>query len=140
MKLNREKTWDGKLRVLRFWDSRVAERGIKGTGLLRLHFKEGRLIAMVCQTIKAGTECIFMKKNGCSYNGGSCYSIVESCRGCDRVVAYEAGYYCKACCEPSIKWTKGPCNFATHVKREVKEDTFKLNPLKASKRNVAQKI
>jgi hypothetical protein len=26
------------------------------------------------------------------------------------------------------------------VKKEVKEDTFKLNPLKASKRNVAQKI
>jgi len=140
IKLNHEKTWDGKLRVLRFWDRRVAERGIKGTGLLRLHFKEGRLVAMVCQTVKTGTECIFMKKNGCSYNGGSCYSIVESCRGCDRVVAYEAGYYCRTCCEPSIKWAKGPCNFATHVKREVKEDTFKLNPLKASKRNVAQKI
>ena len=25
---------------------------------------------MVCQTVKIGTECIFMKKNGCSYNGG----------------------------------------------------------------------
>jgi hypothetical protein len=26
------------------------------------------------------------------------------------------------------------------VKKEVKENTFKLNPLKASKRNVAQKV
>jgi hypothetical protein len=55
------------------------------------------------------------------------------------VVTYEAGSYCKTYCEPSIKWAKGSCNFATHVKKEVKEDNFKLNPLKASKRNVAQK-
>jgi hypothetical protein len=94
---------------------------------------------MVCQTIKPGTECIFMKKNGCSYNGGRCYPIVESCKGCDRVVTYEAGSYCKTYCEPSLKWTKGTCNFATHIKKEVKEDTFKLNPLKASKRNVSQR-
>jgi len=44
---------------------------------------------MVCQTVKIGTECIFMKKNGCSYNGGRCYPIVESCKGCDRVATYE---------------------------------------------------
>ena len=94
---------------------------------------------MVCQTVKVGTECIFMKKNGCSYNGGTCYPIVESCKGCDRVVAFQAGSYCKTYCEPSVKWAKGPCNFATHVKKEVKEDTFKLNPLKASKRNMSQK-
>jgi hypothetical protein len=95
---------------------------------------------MVCQTIKTGTECIFMKKNGCSYNGGRCYPIVESCKGCDRVVAYESGSYCKTYCEPSIKWGKGTCNFATHIKKEVKEDNFKLNPLKASKRNVSQRV
>ena len=50
---------------------------------------------MVCQTVKLGTECIFMKKNGCSYNGGRCYPIVESCKGCDRVVEYATGSYCK---------------------------------------------
>ena len=81
-----------------------------------------------------------MKKNGCSCNGGRCYCIVETCKERDNLVAYEAGSYCKTYCEPSIKWAKGPCNFATHVKKEVKEDTFKLNPLKASKRNVAQEI
>ena len=94
---------------------------------------------MVCQTIKTGTECIFMKKNGCSYNGGRCYPIVESCKGCDRVVEFSTGSYCKTYCEPSIKWAKAPCNFATHVKKEVKEDTFKLNPLKASKRGISQR-
>jgi hypothetical protein len=56
------------------------------------------------------------------------------------VVTFEAGSYCKTYCEPSIKWAKGPCNFATHIKKEVKEDNFKLNPLKASKRNVSQKV
>jgi hypothetical protein len=53
---------------------------------------------------------------------------------------YSAGSYCKTYCEPSLKWTKGSCNFATHIKKEVKEDTFKLNPLKASKRNVNQRV
>jgi hypothetical protein len=94
---------------------------------------------MVCRTIKVGTECTFMKKNGCCYNGGKCHPIVDSCNGCDRVVVFEAGSYCKTYCEPPIKWAKGPCNFATHVKKEVNEDTFKLNPLKASKRGISQK-
>jgi hypothetical protein len=94
---------------------------------------------MQCQTMKAGTECIFMKKSGCSYNGGMCHPIVDACAGCDRVVAFSTGSFCKTYCEPAVKWTKGPCNFATHVKKEVKEDNFKLNPLKASKRNMAQR-
>ena len=94
---------------------------------------------MVCQTIKTGTECIFMKKNGCSYNGGRCYPVVESCKGCDGVVEFLNRILLQDLCEPSIKWAKGSCNFATHVKKEVKEDTFKLNPLKASKRNMAQR-
>jgi len=95
---------------------------------------------MQCQTNKPGAECIFMKKSGCSYNGGGCYPVVESCKGCDRAVEYSTGVFCKTYCEPSIKWAKGSCNFATHVKKEVKEDTFKLNPLKASKRSAAQKV
>ncbi len=95
---------------------------------------------MQCQTNKPGAECIFMKKSGCCYNGGRCYPIVESCKGCDRAVEFTTGVYCRTYCEPSIKWAKGSCNFATHVKKEVKEDTFKLNPLKASKRSQAQKI
>jgi hypothetical protein len=95
---------------------------------------------MVCQTVKQGTECVFMKKNGCSYNGGRCYPIVESCKGCDRAVEYPTGIYCKTYSEPSIKWAKALCNFATHAKKETKEDNFKLNPLKAAKRSMAQKI
>jgi hypothetical protein len=54
------------------------------------------------------------------------------------VAEFQAGSYCKTYCEPSTKWTKGTCNFATHVKKEVKEDNFKLNPLKASKRGISQ--
>jgi hypothetical protein len=41
---------------------------------------------MLCQTIKAGKECFFMGKQGCSYNGGICYPVVESCQGCGKTV------------------------------------------------------
>jgi hypothetical protein len=91
---------------------------------------------MVCQTVKAGTECIFMGKNGCTYNGGKCYPIVEECRGCDRVVEYPTGLYCQSYSEPRLKWLSGPCNLATHIKKaQNNNEARKLNPLKASKRN-----
>ena len=95
---------------------------------------------MVCQTIKAGTECIFMAKGGCTYNGGKCHPVVEQCQGCDRIIQYPNGSYCNSYSEPRLKWTNGSCNFATHVKK-VQNNTGpvkKLNPLKASKRNSAR--
>jgi hypothetical protein len=36
---------------------------------------------MQCQTQKPGIECLFMKKTGCSYGGGKCLTIIESCEG-----------------------------------------------------------
>lgn len=59
--------------------------------------------------------------------------IVESCQGCDRVQTAEDATYCKSYPNPAAKWRLGVCNFATHVKSEVKAGT-KINPLKASKR------
>ena len=41
---------------------------------------------MQCQTQKPGIECLFMKKTGCSYSGGQCFTIMESCDGCTRVL------------------------------------------------------
>jgi len=116
--------------------NRSARRRVQEEFLI--HFEKS-WNAMVCQTIKVGTNCIFMKRNGCSYKGGKCYPIIDSCKGCDRVVAFEAGVYCKSYSAPSIKWVNGPCSLATHVKKEIKQDRFKLNPLKASKRNISQK-
>jgi hypothetical protein len=49
---------------------------------------------MVCETLKQGVECLFMKKTGCSYNGGKCYTIVENCEGCTRTLEFETGKYC----------------------------------------------
>ncbi|MFW6334313.1 MAG: PxxKW family cysteine-rich protein, partial [Desulfosalsimonas sp.] len=49
---------------------------------------------MICQTTRKGQECAFMTPQGCSYNGGSCYQVVESCNGCGRVVSYETGWFC----------------------------------------------
>jgi hypothetical protein len=94
---------------------------------------------MVCQTIKAGTECVFMGKQGCTYNGGQCHPVVEQCQGCGRIVQYPTGAYCNSYSEPRIKWVSGSCNFATHIKKEQTSNTVKkLNPLKASKRNSAR--
>jgi hypothetical protein len=94
---------------------------------------------MVCQTVKTGTECIFMGKNGCNYNGGTCHPVVEECQGCDRAKEYATGIYCDSYSEPQLKWLSGSCNLATHVKKaQNNNDARKLNPLKASKRNNAR--
>ncbi|MFW6146939.1 MAG: PxxKW family cysteine-rich protein [Thermodesulfobacteriota bacterium] len=89
---------------------------------------------MVCTTLRKGYECVFMTKNGCQFNGGRCYPIVEQCEGCQKVVEYPTGKFCMSFPDPSAKWNNGICNMATHVKRNHIADNHKLNPLKASKR------
>ncbi|MCA1988420.1 MAG: PxxKW family cysteine-rich protein [Desulfarculus sp.] len=94
---------------------------------------------MQCTTNRPGMECGFMSGKGCGYSGGTCHPIVESCQGCDRTVTAGEMVYCKSYPDPAAKWRFGPCNFATHIKAEVKEDSKKINPLKASKRASAKK-
>jgi hypothetical protein len=94
---------------------------------------------MVCETIKKGTECLFMKKAGCSYNGGQCYPVVEDCSGCSRVQDFEMGKFCISFPYPAQKWQKGSCPMSSHVKKVQKVDDQKINPLKASKRNAGKK-
>lgn len=91
---------------------------------------------MDCSTVKKDTECVFMTKKGCSFNGGSCHPIVEECNGCSRSSEVSSGWYCTACPDPSVKWRHGDCNFATHVAKEIQVKNTKINPLKASKRKV----
>ena len=94
---------------------------------------------MVCQSVKAGVNCIFMKKRGCSFNGGKCYTVVDLCEGCDRIETFPSGRYCKSWADPNTKWVNGTCNSAshTHIKKENGTAKNKLNPLKASKRNMS---
>jgi hypothetical protein len=94
---------------------------------------------MVCGTMKQGIECIFMKKTGCSYNGGKCYPTVENCDGCSRVLEFETGLYCATFPYPAQKWQKGTCPMSSHVKKAQKVEEQKLNPLKASKRNAGKR-
>ncbi len=89
---------------------------------------------MVCQTIKVGSECGFMTKKGCSFNGGSCHVVIEHCDGSAKILDLSAGKYCMVYPEPASKWITGKCPTATHIKREIVESTQKINPLKASKR------
>ena len=94
---------------------------------------------MQCQTIKVGIECLFMKKTGCSYNGGKCYTVVENCEGCTRVMEVEAGKFCTSYPYPAQKWQTTACSMATHLKKEAKAAEQKINPLKASKRAAGKK-
>ena len=93
---------------------------------------------MVCTTLKPGIECLFMKKSGCSYSGGKCFTIVENCEGCTRIVEFETRKYCSSFPYPAQKWQKGSCPMSTHVKK-AKADEQKINPLKASKRAAGKK-
>jgi hypothetical protein len=94
---------------------------------------------MVCATMKQGIECIFMKKNGCSYNGGQCYTVVENCEGCVRVQDLTTGRFCSSFPLPAQKWQKAVCSMSSHVQKAKKLEVQKINPLKASKRNAGKK-
>ncbi len=93
---------------------------------------------MICQTTKKGLECFFMSKSGCTYNGGTCLQSVDQCEGCEKIREYPTGKYCIAYPEPALKWKNGNCNFASHIKREAKQEKV-INALKASKRKAAGK-
>jgi hypothetical protein len=60
-----------------------------------------------------------MGKQGCSFNGGTCYPVVESCQGCGKALTLSEGTYCQSCPDP----------------KSGTEKVVKLNPLKASKRS-----
>jgi hypothetical protein len=89
---------------------------------------------MLCQTVKVGVECTFMSKNGCTFTGGSCLTIIESCTGCNKVIDFPTGQYCKVYADPGSRWVTGKCAVASHIVREIKDNAQKINPLKASKR------
>ncbi len=89
---------------------------------------------MNCQTVKQGVECIFMTKKGCEFNGGTCHMIIPECNGCERAHKFEAGVFCIAVPDPRVKWRRGNCNLATHIKIKNEGKKAKINPLKASKR------
>lgn len=68
------------------------------------------------------------------YSSGFFNPVAEQCNGCDRVIEVESNKYCQSYAMPEAKWKLGICNFATHVKPEIKTIAVKINPLKAAKR------
>ncbi len=93
---------------------------------------------MICETVRKGMECFFMTKKGCKFNGGSCHPVVDQCNGCERIIELPSGKYCSVFPDPASKWRLGPCNMATHLKEDSKNEGNgkKINPLKASKRRI----
>ncbi len=101
---------------------------------------------MECTLLDAPVECHFATKangdkNGCSYNGTSCFPIIEEClkgdedKDCAHIVELPKGKYCTKFPHPENRWSRGRCQMATHIKVDLSAPLEKkLNPLKASKR------
>ncbi|MDR2050466.1 MAG: PxxKW family cysteine-rich protein [Deltaproteobacteria bacterium] len=87
-------------------------------------------MAKVINPVFAGAS---VADGGMLYNGVLCLPVVDRCQGCERVQDFEGQGYCTSYPAPASKWNLGRCNFATHVKKEIKTQA-KVNPLKASKR------
>ncbi len=68
------------------------------------------------------------------YSDGRFQPVVEKCEGCERIVEASGKHYCQTYLNPNAKWRLGICNFASHVRPEIKVATIKVNPLKAAKR------
>jgi hypothetical protein len=52
----------------------------------------------------------------------------------ETVIEGKPVFYCRAYAFPAAKWRNGKCNLADHLATQIKKDTKKVNPLKASKR------
>ena len=89
---------------------------------------------MICTTVRKDSECPFMTKAGCSFDGGVCKPAVEQCEGCGRTTEFSSEKYCMSVADPSNKWKNGNCNLATHVVYVDDKPKQKINPIKASKR------
>ena len=101
---------------------------------------------MECTLLEASIECHFASKgsngqNTCSYNGSSCFPVVEEClsgddeKACEHIIEFPKGKYCAKFPNPENRWERGRCPLATHIKLDFEAPLEKkLNPLKASKR------
>jgi hypothetical protein len=89
-----------------------------------------------CVVIKKGKECPFATKNECSFVGGHCDQIIQQCEGCSRIEDWPEGKYCSSCAAPESKWTRGPCNMASHIEKEKEKEIKHVDPSKASKRKM----
>ena len=110
-----------------------------------IHFRR-RISAMECTLLETPVECHFASKgyngqNQCSYNGSSCFPVVEEClsgddeKACEHIMEFPKGKYCAKFPNPENRWERGRCPLATHIKLDFEAPLEKkLNPLKASKR------
>ncbi len=69
-----------------------------------------------------------------SYADRNFRPIIEKCEGCERIVEDAGTQFCRSYLQPEAKWRIGICNFASHVKPEIKVIKVRINPLKAAKR------
>jgi hypothetical protein len=87
---------------------------------------------MVCDTIRKGKNCLFMKKS-CTFPTGKCYPIAEKCGACKNTELFDDVIYCKVYMDPGAIWTTS-CGRSTVMAKPIIEEQKKINPLKASKK------
>lgn len=89
---------------------------------------------LICTILKEEIDCVFMTRQGCTYNGGCCDPVVQACEGCNHIKEIDEDFYCTTSANPAAKWNLGVCNYATHVEKEAPVVAkTKVNPLKAAK-------
>jgi hypothetical protein len=92
----------------------------------------------VCQTIRPGKHCMFWENTkhfkGCAFMSGTCYPIIDRCKGCSHAEDVTSGSYCSKYASPEASWAGGNCNLATHLEKAEVEKAKFVDPLKASKR------
>jgi len=76
-----------------------------------------------CTTLKPDHECLFMKKDHCTFGEGFCHPIIDSCLGpeCEHVQTINDVKYCDAYAYPANKWKWGDCPLATNLKKVEEE-------------------
>ena len=93
----------------------------------------------ICTTNREGKNCIFMRKDGCSFSQMGCFPITGKCEGCDNVEKFGEFEFCKSYAFPHAKWIDGKCNMATHLEKIEEETKKKRNPTKAFKKGSRRK-
>jgi hypothetical protein len=75
-----------------------------------------------------------MQQIGVNFSDGRFQPVIEKCNGCERITVDNGVQYCQTYLNPNAKWRLGMCNFATHIRPEIKIAKIRVNPLKAAKR------
>jgi hypothetical protein len=68
---------------------------------------------MICTILKEEIDCVFMTRQGCTYNGGHCEPVVQACEGCGHVKEVDPTH------QPSGTWVFATMPLTLRKKRRL---------------------